>query len=202
MIFRRKNILLHMAIAKLTVGTDDDGVQHREAEISLVLDPLMEPLAKELGPEVHDHLFAKGEVRPELEKATLDLRVGKQAVRVCAGVDGSVELIQLRNVEIGSFVVVKKTDEDAGTSWLKATLKAKFDLAPRLQRDFLAAQFGAQLYYSFEPEDLSFEFSSDEIAPTPDPAAGDVLDEQNRGGKKAPRLKKGAKPNGAASAEA
>jgi hypothetical protein len=102
---------------------------------------------------------------------------------------------------------------------LRCTISCLVDPAEKVHREFFCSYINDFMLFSFEPEerDLFAEMRAESAddddedgdddqpelqghAPSPDADAGDVLEEQKKGGKR-PRLKKAAKPNGA-SAEA
>jgi len=151
--FTSSNVRLAVAKASLRTGRNDQNELTREAEISLVLDPLPFELAREIDTEVSDHLFtAENAIRAELESITLNPKVPPQAIRVCGDPLGEVELCLLRNVEFGNLKVVKQKNEKTGDEWWKATILINVDLSIRAHREWLVAHFGEYLFFSFELE--------------------------------------------------
>ena len=65
----------------LKLSQNDEGEYRRVAEAQLVIEPFLEPLARELGDEIAGHLFGDdGRIRPELEAIDLRIRSGLQHV--------------------------------------------------------------------------------------------------------------------------
>lgn len=148
--FSSENVRMLLAKATMKIVTDDKGVQHRMAECALVLEPFTLALARELGDEIASHLFtADGNIRPELESASLDPRVPQQAITVRETPD-SAPTVTLRQVDVFGLSVGRQSSEVM--VWIKATVKVRFSLADRAHRDFLARGFGLTLCWTFEAE--------------------------------------------------
>lgn len=151
--FTSRNVRMEVARASLKTGRNDNNELTREAEISLVLDPLPFQLAREIDLEVSDHLFTDDdEIRAELENITLNPKVPDQALMVCGDHLGEVELCLLRNVKFGMLKVAKQKNEKTGDEWWKATVLVNVDLSVRAHREWLVGHFGEYLYFSFAIE--------------------------------------------------
>ena len=149
--FRTKNVWMVFKAAKLTVVEDDKGVDHRMAECSVLLEPFPYELAQELGEAVAAHCYNDaGALRTELQTVTLDPRVPPQLMTVCGAVD--VPGTKIDHVEILGLAVSHQVDEDTAREWLKATIRIRFDFAPRIHREWLGMYFGQGGFFSFELE--------------------------------------------------
>lgn len=194
--------------------------------VGLVLEPLTYSQAKQLGAGVLSHCFTdKKAVREEMTAVTVALDEPEQILIVRMAEDVG-EHCRLRHVRIGRITITKrdasgqpgerKSKKVAPQQpTLRATLECLVDSAEKVHRNFLADFFAQDMYFTFEPEQENLftgVYTDDEedgdgdepqlegMAPTPDPDAGDVLDDnptdgkKKRGGKKRPRLAKGNKP--------
>lgn len=149
--FVSENVWMVVKAAKLSVVEDDKKVEHRMAEVQLVIEDLPLALAAELGDDVSSHLFtADGAVRRELATVTLDPRVPDCAMTVRQALDGPGT--ELREVEVLSMTFARQEDEKTGREWIKATARVRFDLAPKIHREWLAMHFGYGLHFSFQAE--------------------------------------------------
>lgn len=139
--------------AKLSVVEDDKKVEHRMAEVQLVIEDLPRALASEMGEDVAGHLFTDGgAVRHELASITLDPRVQNQRISVRQVVDGPAT--EIHDVEVLSLTCARQEDEKTGKEWIRATARVRFDLAPRIHREWLSMHFGYGLHFSFDAEQL------------------------------------------------
>lgn len=145
-----------MVLSKATMkNVDVEDVTHRMAECQLVLEPFPCGLAQELGMDVASFFFADtGAIRSELKTVTLDPRVPQQRMTVAIG--QGVEGTEIENVEVLALTGARQCDEDTGREWIRATFKIRFDLGPKLHREWLVMHFGNALVFSFdrEQEDL------------------------------------------------
>lgn len=149
--FISENVWMVVKSAKLSVVEDDKKVEHRMAEVQLVIEDLPSDLAHELGEDVASHLFTDaGAVRHELATITLDPRIPNQCARARQTVD--TPGTELRDAEILSMTFARQEDDKTGKEWIKATARVRFDLAPKVHREWLAMHFGYGLYFSFEAE--------------------------------------------------
>src|SRR3990167_2516234 len=139
--FVTRDVWMVIKKATLTVAEDDTGVEPRMAEFALVLDPFPITLAKELGEDVAGHVYSdEGVLRQEVSTITLDPRVPAQRMSATGAVghEGTV----IRNVDVLGLTLAKKSDEKSGTVWFRATFKVRFDLAPKLNREWIVRVFG------------------------------------------------------------
>lgn len=151
--FSTRDVWMVVKAAKLSVVEDDRNVEHRMAECQLVIDPLPSELAEQLGENVAGHLFNRdGMARHELATITLDPRVPKQRVSVRQVTDGPHT--EIRDVEVLSLTGARQEDEKTGKEWIKATVRVRFDLAPKVHREWLSMHFGYGLYFSFDVEQM------------------------------------------------
>ena len=170
--FVTPNVWMVVKAAKLSVVEDDKGVEHRMAECQLVMEEIPAGLAREIGEDVASHLFtADGAVRHELATITLDPRVPQQAVSARQVPDGPATA--LRIVEVLSMTFARQEDDKTGKEWIKLTAKVRFDLAPKVHREWLAMHFGYGLHFSFELEQMELSVGNiaesliDELAKDP-----------------------------------
>jgi len=149
--YRSKDVWMVLKSAKLTTGKDDKGVEHKLAEVQLVIDELPRELALEMGEEVSVHLFSDdGAIRTNLETVTLDPRIPNQRMTVRGGIDMVHTAIE--NVEIVALTARRQVNEDTGKEWISLTTKARFDFAPKGHREWLAMHFGYGQHFTFEAE--------------------------------------------------
>lgn len=173
-----------------------------------------------------------GQIRDEMTSIQVRLREKPQIVTIQMAADSTVPTAVLRHVRIPLLTITKRElDGDAPptqtkkvgpqAATLRVTISALVDPAEKEHREFFCRHINAFLLFSFDPEerDLFADMRADEVdedddedgddapelegmAPSPDPDAGDVLDEQPTKRMKAakPRLVKGndaAKDTGA-----
>lgn len=130
-----------------------DGVEHRMAECSLVIEPFRLDLAEQLGESVRVHLYDDdARLRSELATITLDPRVPKQMMSA-RGAEG-VPATEIRLVEILAMTCARQADEKTGEEWIKATIRVRFDFAPKVHREWIAMYFGLGFHATFEAEQL------------------------------------------------
>lgn len=137
--------------ATLKRETDNDET-YRVADLSLLIEPFGHGLAGELGEHIQTHLFADDAMRPEVEKATLGLRVPDQRVIVASAPDAPA-LAELKSVSIGSLVVSRRETEDR--AWYRAVIEARIDLRERAVREFLFHHFGELRVFTFMDEQMT-----------------------------------------------
>lgn len=151
--FLTRDVWMVIKKATLTIAEDNEGVERRMAEVALVLDPFPMPLARELGEDVADHIFTPdGALRQEVSSITLDPRVPQQCMHATSAVGHPGT--DIRNVDIDSLAVAKQEDKQSGKVWFRATFKARFDLGPKVNREWLVRYFGLGLNFSFDAEQL------------------------------------------------
>lgn len=149
--FVTENVWMVVKSAKLSVVEDDKKVEHRMAEVQLVIEDLGHELARELGEDVASHLFSDaGAIRHELATITLDPRIPPQCATARQTADAPST--ELRNVEVLSMTFARQEDDKTGKEWIKSTARVRFDLAPKVHREWLAMHFGFGLHFSFEAE--------------------------------------------------
>lgn len=149
--FVTEKIPLVIQKAALQFDQDEDGNDRRVAELSLVIEPLPYELAAELDADLTGHLFTSDRlIRPELNKVTLNPRVGYQRVTVNLAEDMAA-IATIQNAKIGDFTVTKRIDKH-GREWLKAVLLVTIDLGEKKVREFLFFHFGTIRLFTFMPE--------------------------------------------------
>lgn len=153
--FVTENVWMVVKAAKLSVVEDAKRVEHRMAECQLVIAELPIELAKEMDEAVYSHLFTpSGAVRSELDTITLDPHIPSQTMTARQTVD--TPGAEIRHVEILAMTFARQEDDKTGREWIKATARIRFDLAPKVNREWLAMHFGYGLHFSFEAEQLDF----------------------------------------------
>jgi hypothetical protein len=173
--------------------------------VGLVLEPLTSSLAKQLGPEVLAHCFTdKGAIREQMTEVTVELTQPEQCLIVRMAEDVA-EHCRLRHVRVRRIKITKRDSSTDGggarkskkvgpqTATLRATFDCLIDSAEKVHQQFLCDFFAKTMYFTFEPEQENLftgVFTDDDDddtpqpglrlagPPTPDPDAGDVLDEQ------------------------
>lgn len=221
--------LLHIAKARLTTEERKKDERFPVFAVGLGLEPLTYDQAKQLGPGVLAHCYThKRELHDGLATVTVDLPEDEYCLiaRMAADVG---EHCRLRHVRIHSVTITKRDSSQTGSATkakkvgpqqptLRATFHCLIDPAEKEHRDFLALNFGASYFFSFEAEqenlftgvhadDEGEEDADDPVIPGLGEEAGDVLDEQaltaqaearKRARKRAPkpsvRLVKGEEP--------
>lgn len=223
-----KSRCLRCHVASATLKTEELKKDERFPVLAakLVLEPLTLELAKELGAQMADHCFTKqGQIRDEMTSVQLRLREKPQIVTIQMAADATQMTAVLRNVRI-PIITITKRELDPGeegtqtkrvapqAATLRVTISMLVDPAEKEHREFFCRHIHNWLLFSFDAEerdlfadlraedDDSDDDDGDEqgelLAPTPDPEAGDVLDDQRAldaaagKGKKKPRLVKGA----------
>lgn len=152
--FTTRDVWMVIQKATLKITEDDKGVEHRSAQVALVLDPFPMPLAHELGEDVATHFFTEdGAVRQEVSSVSLDPRVPVQRMSVTSAVGHPGT--EIRDVEIRGLSVAKQEDDKSGRVWFKATFNILFGLESKLNQEWLVRCFGLGMNFSFYAEQLS-----------------------------------------------
>ena len=166
-----------MIIQRAALKREIDGNEsHSVADLSLLIEPFGHGLAGELGAHIQAHLFTDDAMRPEVEKATLGLRVPDQRVIVASAPDAPT-LAELKSVSIGSLIVSRRETEDR--AWYRAVIEARIDLRERAVREFLFHHFGELRVFTFMDEQMAMPFDGHHATLTD--ADGHVLAEWNGG---------------------
>lgn len=204
--FTDQYIRLH--VAKVALRTEERKKDERFPvfAVGLVLEPLTYSQAKQLGAGVLGHCFTeKKQVRPEMSAVTVALNVPEQRLIVRMAEDVA-ENCRLRQVRVRKITISKRDASEEGSErkskkiapqqpTLRATFECLIDSAEKVHQQFLCGFFAQTMYFTFSPEqenlftgiytddkddeeDDKQRELADVDAPTPDPSAGDVLDEQ------------------------
>jgi len=154
-----------IARATLKIEPNEDGIDRRVADLSLVFEPFPYAIAAEMDFALSEHLFTSSQqIRPELETVTLDPRAGLQRITVQSVPDAPV-LATLNSARILELKVTKKDDPKNNRQWLKAALLVQIDLGERAVREFLFHHFGEVRCFTFLPEQLPMDTEPTERRP-------------------------------------
>jgi hypothetical protein len=218
--FTSENVRCHIAKCALRTEELKKDERSAVMSVGLVIEPLTYDLAKELGPEVAEHCFTnKGKVREQVTNVRVRLREKPQALTVKMAEDVSEPTAMLRHVRVTHITITKRgieNDQKEATKGkkiapqavtLRATVSCLVDPAERIHREFLCRYINDFLLFTFTPEqkDMFSEMREDDEdagddepqqalgleARTPDPDAGEVLDDQAEADR---RTGKGTKP--------
>lgn len=195
---------LHIKSVTMATETRND-VTSSIVKVGLVLEPLTRKLARELSSDIADHCFTKDGAIREIEQLTFKLREPQQHVAAKMATDVDVNTV-LRHARPVGLTVTKRGEKDGdeaktkskkvspGQPVLRARLDVLVDPNDAAVREFLMCRYGTTFYFEFQDEERQLDFGSDDegeddeapqqgklkMAPTPDPDAGDVLEEGER----------------------
>jgi hypothetical protein len=151
--FQTKDVMLKVKAAKLVESEDSKGNPVKMAEVQLVRETFPIHLARELGEEVASHLWTEDDaIRHELDSITLDPRIPNQRLAIRAVPD--MPATELQHVEVGKMTFARQEDDKTGEEWIRATIRIRFDLAPKVHREWLIMHFGEVALFSGELEQL------------------------------------------------
>lgn len=198
---------LHIKSVTMATETRND-VTSSIVKVGLVLEPLTRKLARELSSDIADHCFTKDGAIREIEQLTFKLREPQQHVAAKMATDVDVNTV-LRHARPVGLTVTKRGEKDGdeaktkskkvspGQPVLRARLDVLVDPNDAAVREFLMCRYGTTFYFEFQDEERQLDFGSDDnedeeeadapqqgklkMAPKPDPAAGDVLDNRAPG---------------------
>lgn len=126
----------------------DDGYK-REAEATLVIEPFNPGLARQLGEDIAEHLFADDdEIRDELEAIDLRVTVGMQNVIVRRHEE--LEPVAILSPVSIKDVAVKRCSKKDEDDWLACSFVLVFGLEDKEARAFVLDEFGKRLRWTFE----------------------------------------------------
>lgn len=175
------------------VNDEDD--QLVVMETNLLIDPWPADLLRELGDDAAAHVFlSDGRVKPELREVKIrPLRGTLQRLLFRIALDGDPTTIEPAVVQWLKFT--RRENKKAGTVWARGVIRVDLEFRDKAVREFLGTRFGQRVFLTSVALEgqLDFDAPAEEtappppagprlVAPTPDPAAGDVLDDRKSGG--------------------
>lgn len=201
--FASKNIAVQLAGARFNLvdDADDDSQKLTIIEANLVIEPWPFELLRELGEDAVGHVFlADGRVKPELRSVKIRPTYGRlQRFQFSPALDAKVDA-SIEPVIVEYFKFDRRESEKRGAVWAKGTIRINMEYRDKAVRDLLSKRFGQRVFLStiglegrlnFEapaadpkPEAETGTLLTFGRAPEPDPAAGDVLEDKTRHGRK------------------
>lgn len=161
-------------------------------ETNLLIEPWPADLLRELGDEAAAHVFlSDGRVKPELRDVKIrPTRGALQRLLFRIALDGDPTTIEPAVVQWLKFTRREKKKTNA--VWARGVIRVDLEFRDKAVREFLGTRFGQRVFLTSLALEgvLNFDAPAEEtppapgprlVPPTPDPDAGDVLDDKAGG---------------------